>query len=403
MSHLRIAMIAPPWLKVPPTGYGGIEAVLDGLITGLKRQDVTVELFSIGPTKISGVTVHSLYKAEQYQHIYKPMYEAMPIAAAHLQYALNAIKKDGHFDIIHDHNGFMGPQVLAWATSDPVMPPVIHTLHGPPFTNRDMLKGGLPDNGPFWQQFAAMDSRVYLVGISNALMRPALPALRRRILPTVYNAVDVCNFQFLDKKKGYFFTLARFSRDKGQHIAAKLCVKLGYELQMAGSVADITSPKQLSLELANPLSPYRQVPDFRYYSDEILPYTIKSKRIKHLGDISGARKQRLMSNAKALLFPIAWDEPFGMAVIEAMACGTPVVAMNRGAMPEIIQHGVNGFLANSEQEFAEYMQRVDEIDPYECRRSVETHFSADVMAKQYVERYHEAIRRSATHKVTNLT
>jgi len=398
MSKLRIAMIAPPWIKIPPTGYGGIEAVLDGLITGLKRQNVTVELFNIGMTKISGIKVHSLYNSEQYGYIHKPMYEAMPIVSAHLQFALNEIKKDGNFDIIHDHNGFIGPQVLGWATSDPDIPPVIHTIHGPPFSNQDMLNSGLPDNRPFWQQFAAMDSRVYLVGISNALMRPASPGLRKRILPTVYNAVDVCNFQFSDKKKKYFFTLARFSKDKGQHIAAKLCVKLGYELQMAGSVAGITSPKQLALELANPLSPYRNAQDFRYYSDEILPYTIRSKKIKNLGDISGVRKQRLMSGARALLFPIDWDEPFGMAVIEAMACGTPVVAMNRGAMPEIIQHGVNGFLANTEEEFAEYMQRVDEIDPYECRKSVEAHFSADVMATQYVERYKEVIRRSAQQK-----
>jgi glycosyltransferase involved in cell wall biosynthesis len=93
-----------------------------------------------------------------------------------------------------------------------------------------------------------------------------------------------------------------------------------------------------------------------------------------------------------LLFPIGWEEPFGMAVIEALASGTPVVAMNRGAMSEIIIHGVNGFLANTEAEFAEYMQRVDEIDPYECRKTVEEKFSSDIMAMTYIERYKEVIR-----------
>lgn len=126
----------------------------------------------------------------------------------------------------------------------------------------------------------------------------------------------------------------------------------------------------------------------RYYSDDILPFTIDNKNITNLGNVSGKRKQALLSNAKALLFPINWEEPFGMAVIEALASGTPVIAMNRGAMSEIIKHGVNGFLANNEEEFAEYMGRVNEIDPVECRRSVET------MASAYIERYREAIKRS---------
>src|SRR5690606_18691167 len=130
--NLRVAMIAPPWLSIPPKGYGGIEAVLDGLISGLKKRGVTVELFSVGETKIRGIKVHSLYKTGQYSQIHKPMYEAMPIIGAHLQFALNIIKADGKFDIIHDHNGFLGPQILSWATQDPSIPPSIHTLHGPP-------------------------------------------------------------------------------------------------------------------------------------------------------------------------------------------------------------------------------------------------------------------------------
>ncbi|MBC7746434.1 glycosyltransferase, partial [Pedobacter sp.] len=110
---------------------------------------------------------------------------------------------------------------------------------------------------------------------------------------------------------------------------------------------------------------------------------------------SGRTKQRLLGRAKALLFPIQWEEPFGMAVIEALACGTPVVAMNRGAMSEIIKHGVNGFLANSIEEFEEYMTRVGEISPEACRVSVEENFSLDSMADGYIERYKEVLRRTA--------
>jgi glycosyltransferase involved in cell wall biosynthesis len=133
------------------------------------------------------------------------------------------------------------------------------------------------------------------------------------------------------------------------------------------------------------------VTDFRYYSDTILPLVVNNRDIKFLGNVSGKRKQSLISNAKALLFPIDWEEPFGMAVIESQACGTPVVAMNRGAMPEIIQHGVNGFLANSEEEFEMYMQRVDEIDPAECRRTVIEKFSDEVMTAAYIDRYKSVI------------
>jgi glycosyltransferase involved in cell wall biosynthesis len=107
---------------------------------------------------------------------------------------------------------------------------------------------------------------------------------------------------------------------------------------------------------------------------------------------------KFISHAKALLFPITWDEPFGMAVIEALACGTPVIAMNRGAMPEIIEHGVNGFLADTEEEFAEYMERVDEIDPAVCRASVERKFSASAMADAYIARYKEVIELKKNDK-----
>jgi glycosyltransferase involved in cell wall biosynthesis len=143
------------------------------------------------------------------------------------------------------------------------------------------------------------------------------------------------------------------------------------------------------MELANPLSPYRGLADFRYYSDKIFPHV--NGQIEYVGEIAGKDKMPFINRAKALLFPIKWNEPFGMAVVEALACGTPVVAMNRGAMPEIITHGENGFLANNYQEFKEYMQRVGEIDPKACRASVRQKFSADRAAKGYIDRYKTVI------------
>ncbi len=389
---MRVAIIAPPWLALPIKGYGGIELVLEGLINGLVADGIEVEVFGNEARKMNGITTHALYKKEQYCNIHKPMYETLPILAAHMEYALTNIKADGKFDIIHDHNGFLGPELLAWATNDADLPPVVHTLHGPPFSNKSMLAQGLPDNRPFWSQLAKNMGRMYLIGISDALMEPAPEELRSHILPTVYNAIEIDNFPFVKDKKDYFITLARFSRDKGQHIAVELCAKKGLRLRMAGTISGIETSKKLLFELANPLSSFRGSDDFRYYSDKILPYTIKYKKITYSGNLSGASKMKFVSESKALLFPIDWEEPFGMAVIEALACGTPVIAMNRGAMPEIITHGVNGFLANNEAEFEEYMDRIDEIDPVACRKSVEKKFSAKTMAAEYVKRYQQAIK-----------
>lgn len=397
MSRLRVAMIAPPWLGVPPKTYGGIEVVIHQLIKELILLDVDVELFSIGKSKIPGVKVHSLYSSEQYEHIHKPIYESMPIAIAHMQYAINYIARDGGFDIIHDHEGFIGPFVMQYATRLKSIPPVLHTLHGPPFSTKSTIDQGSPDNRLMWRQIGNSGvKRLFFVGISKALMRNAPAKLKPLVLSPVYNAINVNEFRFQKKKQSYFLTMGRFSPYKGQHIAAELCHQMKYSLKMTGVIAGIDSLKQLQLELANPLSDYRSFNDFRYYSDKILPITARNPRIKYIGSIRGTRKVNIIAGAKAFLFPILWEEPFGMVVIEALACGTPVVAMNRGAMPEIIKHGVNGFLANSVAEFQEYMKRVDEIDPEACRQSVVDKFSSSVMAQTYLDRYNQIIKQDRT-------
>ena len=390
-------MIAPPWLPIPPTGYGGIENVLAALIPALMDLGIDVELFTVGTTTLKATKNHWLYKEGQYHAIHQPIYESLPVAMAHTLFAVNYVKEKGDFDIIHCHNGFIGP--LAWAHLDPSLPPVIHTLHGPPFTTQDRLDLGIPDNLPMWRELGK-SSRMFVVGISDAIMAHAPRELRSRMLEAVHNGIDVSQFTYNDKKNNYFATLARFHPDKGEDLAIKLCRQGGFSLKMAGVVSDMTRLKQVLLELANPASRYRNVVDFRYFSDKIFPH-LNSRQIEYLGDLAGKRKQRFLSHAKALLFPIQWDEPFGMAPIEALATGTPVIAMNRGAMPEIISHGVNGFLANNEREFFEYMQRVHEIDPAACRKSVEEKFSAKRMAEQYVNRYQQIL--TYNRKLARLT
>ena len=392
MSKLRVAVIAPPWLPMPIKGYGGIELVIEGLVEGLKRQGVEVELFANGATTIKGVKTHSLYKTEQFKHIYEPYYESFPIVQAHLMFSYNQIIKDGGFDVIHSNVPHIGPAFWAMASRDQELPPILGTFHGPPFTAASKHDIGSIYNPDDLLQTKDFHS-YYATCISDAMTETVPKNIRSHTLPAVHNAIDPDLFPFVSEKKQYFITLARFAPYKGQHIAVQAAIKLKKRLRMAGVVSDITSSRKLLLELANPLSSYRSDPQFRYYSDKILPSVLRHRHITYSGNLSGRRKLKFLSEAKALLFPIEWDEPFGMSVIEALACGTPVVAMNRGAMPEIIEHGVTGFLANNEDEFVEYMQRIDEIDPAACRRSVEERFSADAMAKEYIKRYMEVIRR----------
>lgn len=392
---LRVAMIAPPWLKIPTDGYGGVEVMIDELVRSLVAQGVEVEIFGVGRRKLHGCKVHAVTADEQFSNILKPMYDfALPVPCAHVLTALKLIEADGKFDIIHDHNYFVGPSILALSAGKGQVPPAIHTIHGPPPTPERDIKDGVPDNRIFWKAVAG-DHDCYFVSISDAMKKSMPRELRPSMLATVHNAVNVEQLPFVGRagRKKYFITMARFAEEKGQHIAVKLCAKLGYRLRMAGTVATIDTQRRLMIELANPLSKYRSDRDFRYYSDKILPSVLRNPRITYLGGVGGKKKLKFLSHARALLFPIEWDEPFGMAVIEALACGTPVIAMNRGAMPEIIQHGVNGFLANDEKEFAEYMARIDEIDPQACRDSVVAQFAADRMASSYIERYREAIAR----------
>lgn len=395
---LKVAMIAPPWLAMPIKGYGGIELVVQGIVNELKgRDDVVVEVFANGARKISGVKTHSFYRKELFDTIDLPYYDA-PLQAmqTHLNYALKQIEEAGDFDIIHDHNPYIGPSFFSPVSRIPGLPPVLHTFHGPPFSTPETIASGQMDNRP--QLKYVHPGNLYTVCISEAMAKSAPREIKSHMLPAVHNAIDYKQFPLVKEKKNYYITLARFTQDKGQVIAAEFATKRKKRLRMAGTVAGISTNRKLMIELSNPLSKYRRNEEYQYYYKKIMPYVLKSTRVTYSGNLGGKKKMNFLSGAKALLFPIQWDEPFGMAVIEALACGTPVVAMNRGAMPEIIEHGVNGFLANTKEEFFNYAERVHEIKPEDCRRSVEERFSAKAMADNYLDRYREVVKQAKPNK-----
>lgn len=390
-DRLKIALIAPPWLSIGPHCYFGIENMLHNLATSLTQLGHHVELFTVGTSTTAATKLRWYHEKNQYKHIHRPYYQTSSIIISHVLYALNAIRKQGDFDIIHDHNDFIGPAIMAYCNGE--FPPILHTIHEP-FTNAKLVRKGIPDNRLMYEQFKLI-KHLYFNCVSQPQIGEAPKELKSRLLGFVHNGIDPAEYKFQTRKQDFFASVGSIKQDKGQAAAARFCREQGEKLQIAGIISGgIATPAELAAELADPRSPYRNNADFKYFVHEVRPQ-LKDGQVEYIGVVQGGRKLRLLAQAKALISPIEWEEPFGIIVIEALASGTPVVTYPRGAMPELIQHGVNGFLAKNEREFKQYMQRVGEIDPEACRRSVEQKFSATIMAENYLKLYRKIIKKQA--------
>jgi glycosyltransferase involved in cell wall biosynthesis len=385
-ERLKIAIIAPPWLKLFPGCFYGIELVVQNLASHLTELGHHVELFSVAGTQTKVTKLHWYHKEEQYRHIHRPYYESASILIAHIQYALNIIRNKGDFDIVHDHNSYLGTAILANARD---IPPVLHTFHEP-FTDSRMLGRGIPDNRLMFDQYRNLEG-MYFNGVSKAQIKGAPAAVKKNMRGVVYNGVDLNDHIYNEKKDNYYVNIGSLTPEKGVDVAVKICYELGLNLKLAGTIGGgIGSPDQLKKELRKKARRESEDPYFRYFRQRVQSY-LKPNQIEYLGTVSGIKKKRLYANAKAFLNPIDRDEPFGLSVVDALASGTPVVTYRRGAMPEIIKHGYNGFIADSYREFKQYVKRIDEIKPENCRKSVEERFSADVMADNYIDLYKRII------------
>jgi glycosyltransferase involved in cell wall biosynthesis len=385
-DHLSLTVFinAGPWLPVPPPGYGGVENMLMYLIRGLRARGHRVILGTVGQSDIEADQKEHFFREGQHPQIDAPYSDAVWIATCHMQKMLTAIREMEGVDVVHDFLEIVGPSMLAELGLGG--PPILHTL-----------QWNLQAHQAFYRNFEGR-GRVFFNGISEPQMKAAAGNLCRLNLGVVHNGVDVNDFSYRDDKDDYVITLARFTRDKGQDVAARVCASLRLPLLMAGTVGGIASPTTLQAELRRRDSPFHYYKDVEYYKESVRPHERKNApRIAWVGSIGGDDKRSFVAGARALLMPIHWEEPFGMAVIEALASGTPVVAMRRGAMPVIIQHGYNGFLADDEQEFERCLRRVveGEIKPENCRRSVEERFSAAQMAERYIALYEQVIARTA--------
>lgn len=340
-------MVAPPWYPVPPQGYGGIELVVHLLTGALKRQGHEVFLFAAEGSQHGA---KALAPAQWTEDLGGPLHLIRECTyLARVYSCLDEIE----VDVIHEHNEAAGI-LAAWGRA---RAPLVATLHS------DLSEPYLAFAREVHQDHAG------LVAISAA---QAAQVPDFSWLGMVHNAVDLDALHTADQKGGYFVELARICPDKAQHLAIEVAMELGRPLVLAGKVAE-------GEEAEN------------YFREEIEPHL--GDRITWLPNVAGKEKADLLAGADAMLFPIQWEEPFGLAMVEAMASGTPVVAIDRGAAPELIEDGITGFLASDAAGMVAACRRLGEIDVRRCAEVARDRFSPDRMATGYLDVYQSAIDR----------
>jgi glycosyltransferase involved in cell wall biosynthesis len=350
--RLRIAMLAPPWIPVPPPGYGGIEFVVALLCDALVKMGHEVELFC-APGSSSSAKVHPLLEAAHPEHIERALFEADHVACAFA--AIDSEAEQGRpFDVLHDHCGF-----TPLAMADRESTPLVHTVHGP-FDH---------DTTPYYARHGRK-GHVVCISRSQAGMAPEEAAVDA----VVYNPIDVDAWPVGYRKDDYLLFMARMVEEKGPHRAITVAKESGRPLVLAG-----------------PVQPGHE----RFFANEVQPH-IDGQQIRYVGEVGGARKQQLFADAFAFLMPIRWPEPFGLVMVEALAAGTPVLAFAHGAAPEIVEHGVNGFLVQDEHEMARLVDKAADIEPMRCRQTAAERFAPDRVALGYEAVYRQAMSAAAS-------
>jgi glycosyltransferase involved in cell wall biosynthesis len=341
---MKIGIVAPPWTPVPPPLYGGIELVVDELARGFSASGHEVVLFTTGD---STCPVEKRWVL--------PAAEGMRIGAAvpELRHATAALDALGDCDLIHDHT-LAGP-LLAAARGMPM--PVVTTVHGP--LNEDLQA-----------IYRALGDRVPIIAISRA-QHAAAPDIP--IAGVIHHGIDASLFEVGDgtgdSDGEYCLFLGRMAPDKGPHRAIEVARKAGMRVLMAAKM--------------------REAFEVRYFTEMVEP--LLGPDAVYLGEVPHQQKLELLAGATALLFPIRWNEPFGLVMLEAMACGTPVLAFREGAAPEVVVDGVTGYLNDDEADMVQALRRIHEISRADCRAAVEGYFSTERMVADHITLF-EALR-----------
>jgi glycosyltransferase involved in cell wall biosynthesis len=347
VDPLRIAVLAPPWIPVPPPAYGGTEAVVELLCEALVARGHEVTLFA-APGSRSVARVRSPLESAHPHEIGASLYESDHVACAWAEIDL-AAELGEPFDVVHDHSGF-----TALAMADRVSAPVVHTVHGPfdQTTNR------------FYQRHGPK-ARLVAISRSQAASAPA----GVQVVDVVSNPIAVDRWPLVLDKQEYLLWVGRMDPVKGAHRAIEAARLAGRSLVLAGPV---------------------QTGQEEYFRELVEPH-IDGRRVRYVGELGGTAIQELFANAAGFLMPVRWREPFGMVMVEALACGTPVIAFPEGAAAEIVIDGENGMLVADEAEMARAVGRLGSIDPERCRASVAERYDVSVTVAGYEHVYRRAI------------
>ena len=344
---MRIAQVAPLYERVPPKYYGGTERVVYHLTEALVRQGHEVTLFASGDSTTSGTLVPVCPRALRLDE------NSVDPLAHHVLLLEQVRRRADLFDVIHFHVDYLHfplSRLADW--------PHLTTLHG---------RLDLPDLPPLYDAFSDLP----VVSISNAQRRPLPEA---HWLATVYHGLLPRTYTYNDAPDDYLAFLGRISPEKRVDRAITIAREAGRPLKIAAKVDPV---------------------DEEYFETTIRPL-MEAPHVEFLGEIGEEEKQSFLGNARGLLFPIDWPEPFGLVLIEALACGTPVVAFRDGSVPELIEHGETGFVVDDVPAAVGAVERLPALSRRACRRAFDARFTAARMARNYVQVY-DRIRAPLLH------
>jgi glycosyltransferase involved in cell wall biosynthesis len=333
---MKIAVLAPVAWRTPPRHYGPWEQMASNLTEGLVKNGLNVTLFATGDSITAGTlnaVIDKGYEEDRNQ-------DAKVVECLHIS---NLMENASDFDIIHNHYDF-----LPLTYSGLIKTPLITTIHG--FSSEKILK--------VYQKYNAIGN---YVSISNANRHPSL-----KYLATVYNGLETEGFEFNDEPSDYLLFFGRIHPDKGTAEAIQIALKSKKKLIIAGIVQNS-----------------------EYFREKVEPFL--NEDIEFIGSAGPEKRNELLRNAAALLHPISFEEPFGLSVAEAMLCGTPVIAFNKGSMPELIKDRETGFLVDNVEEAVDAVKNLKEIDRKQCRDWAFKNFSQKKMVEDYIALYHQIL------------